>query len=96
MTGDFISAAEAHAMGLYNRVVPDADLPGSALAFAERLAKGPQLGLAMTKHLLEREATMDLTAALETEARAQAKAMEHPDFREAYEAFVAKRSPRFG
>ena len=38
---------------------------------------------------------MDLTAALETEARAQARAMEHPDFREAYEAFVAKRPPRF-
>jgi enoyl-CoA hydratase/carnithine racemase len=95
MTGDFISATEAHAMGLYNRVVSDGELAGSARAFAERLAKGPQLGIAMTKHLLEREATMDLTAALETEARAQAKAMEHPDFREAYEAFVAKRPPRF-
>lgn len=95
MTGDFISAKEAHAIGLYNRVVPDGEIHGAARAFAERLARGPQLGLAMTKELLERESTMDLTAALETEARAQARAMEHPDFREAYQAFVEKRPPRF-
>ena len=93
--GEFISAEEAHRIGLYNRVVADGEALTTARAFAERLARGPQLGLAMTKELLEREADMDLTAALETEARAQALAMQHPDFREAYEAFLAKRPPRF-
>jgi len=32
---------------------------------------------------------------LECEAQAQAVCMQHPDYREAYEAFVAKRTPKF-
>jgi enoyl-CoA hydratase/carnithine racemase len=50
----------------------------------------------MTKTMLDRESAMDLEAALEAEAQAQALCMEHPDYREAYEAFLAKRPPRFG
>jgi hypothetical protein len=38
---------------------------------------------------------MDLAAALEAEAQIQASLMLHADFREAYEAFVAKRPARF-
>ena len=38
---------------------------------------------------------MSLEAALECEAQAQAICMQHPDYREAYEAFVGKRDPRF-
>ncbi len=38
---------------------------------------------------------MDLAAALELEAQVQAELMRHPNFREAYEAFMAKREPRF-
>jgi enoyl-CoA hydratase/carnithine racemase len=95
MTGEFIDAREAERIGLYNRVVPDAELAGEARAFAEKLARGPQFGLAMTKDLLNREASMDLTGALEAEAQAQAVCMQHPDFREAYEAFTQKREARF-
>ena len=40
-------------------------------------------------------ASMDLAAALEAEARVQAKCMENPNFREAYEAFTEKRPARF-
>ena len=38
---------------------------------------------------------MDLAAALESEAQAQAICMQHPDYREAYEAFVARREAKF-
>jgi enoyl-CoA hydratase/carnithine racemase len=38
---------------------------------------------------------MDLQAALESEAQVQAICMQHPDYREAYEAFVAKRAAKF-
>jgi enoyl-CoA hydratase/carnithine racemase len=38
---------------------------------------------------------MDLAAALESEAQAQAICMQHPDYREAYEAFVEKRNAKF-
>jgi enoyl-CoA hydratase/carnithine racemase len=95
MTGDFITAAEAHRIGLYNRVVAHDELAGVARALAERLAKGPAFALDITKDALNREAAMDLPAALEAEAQVQAALMLYPDFREAYEAFRDKREPRF-
>lgn len=94
-TGDFISAEEAERVGLYNRVVPGDQLVEATREFATRLAQGPAFALAKTKELLDREANMDLDAALECEAQAQAICMQHPDYREAYEAFVAKRAPKF-
>src|SRR6267378_2221668 len=94
-TGDFISAHEAERIGLYNRVVPSDQLAEATHGLAERLAKGPGFALAKTKEMLNRELDMNLTAALECEAQAQAICMQHTDYREAYEAFVAKREPRF-
>ena len=94
-TGDFISAQEAERIGLYNRVVPGDQLAETTRELAERLAQGPAFALAKTKELLDREANMSLEAALECEAQAQAICMQHPDYREAYEAFVGKRDPRF-
>jgi len=94
-TGDFISAAEAERIGLYNRVVPGSQLKATTQELVERLAQGPAFALAKTKELLDREAHMNLEAALECEAQAQAICMQHPDYREAYEAFVAKRAAKF-
>ena len=95
MTGDFITAAEAHRIGLYNRVVSGADLATTARDLAMRLAKGPAFALDITKDALNREAAMDLPSALEAEAQVQAALMLYPDFREAYEAFRDKREPGF-
>jgi len=95
MTGDFIGADEAHRIGLYNRVVPGADLMKEARSWAERLARGPSFGLEITKKMLVREATMDVESALAAETEIQAACMEDPNFREAYDAFVAKRKPNF-
>jgi enoyl-CoA hydratase/carnithine racemase len=94
-TGDFISAQEAERIGLYNRVVPGEQLAATTAEFAEHLAQGPAFALAKTKEMLNRELHMNLDAALEAEAQAQAICMKHPDYREAYEAFVDKRKPRF-
>src|SRR5687767_13817409 len=94
-TGDFISAAEAERIGLYNRVVPGEQLAEATREFAERLAQGPAFAVAKTKELLDREANANLDTALECEAQAQAICMQHPDYREAYEAFVNKRKPEF-
>ena len=95
MTGDFISADTAHRIGLYNHVKPVADTLPFAKAFAARLAGGPSFALEITKDSLNREAHQDITSAFESEAQIQAACMEHPNFREAYEAFVAKRAPHF-
>jgi enoyl-CoA hydratase/carnithine racemase len=94
-TGDFISAEEALRIGLYNQVVAGDKLVETTSQFAERLASGPAFALAKTKEMLNRELNMNLETALECEALAQAICMQHPDYREAYEAFVAKRPPKF-
>ena len=91
MLGDFVSADRAQAMGLYNQVVPDDELPATALAVAKKLSEGPSMGLAMTKRMLNAEAHMPLAEAMQAEGWIQAECMKHPDYREAYDAFVEKR-----
>jgi len=94
-TGEFISAIEAERIGLYNRVVSIDQLATTTGEFAERLAEGPAFALAKTKEMLNRELFSSLDTALEAEALAQAICMQHADYREAYEAFVGKRKPKF-
>lgn len=95
MTGDFIDAATAERIGLYHRVVADDRLRDEARVWAERLAVGPSLALEVTKKMLYREAAMDLDSALGAEVEIQALCMQDANFREAYEAFRAKRKPIF-
>ncbi len=95
MSGEFITADEAHRIGLYNQVVEPDALADTVRLRAEALARGPAFALEITKDALNREAHMDLGSALESEAQIQASLMTHPDFREAYEAFRAKRPAKF-
>lgn len=95
MTGDFITADDAARFGLYNRVVEPDALETATHEMALKLAQGPGFALAMTKEMLNRELALSWETALEWEAQAQAICMQHPDYREAYEAFTAKRPPRF-
>jgi enoyl-CoA hydratase/carnithine racemase len=95
LDGEFIDAKRALAIGLYHRVVAAQDLLPSAQAWAKKLADGPAFAHRMTKEMLNREAHMDLSTALEAEAQAQAICMQHPDFRLAYEAVKSKQAPIF-
>lgn len=95
MLGDFIPAEEAHRIGLYNRVVPKERLLGEARALAEALGERPVTGIAVTKDTLSKQLAMTLEEALAWDARVQAELMLHPDFKEAYEAFRAKRPAKF-
>jgi enoyl-CoA hydratase/carnithine racemase len=94
-SGRALHAEEALAWGFFNRLhAPDA-LLGEAQAFARTLAHGPAFGHAMTKTMLHQEWAMGLDEAIEAEAQAQAICMQTRDFRRAYEAFAAKRTPAF-
>jgi enoyl-CoA hydratase/carnithine racemase len=95
MTGEWVEARRALEIGLYNRVVPDAELAGAALEFAHRLAAGPALGLAVTKRMLNLEASMGFEEALAAEGWVQAECMSSPDYAEGFRAFVEKRAPDF-
>ncbi len=95
MLGEFIDARRAAEIGLYNRVVPDGELEALAREWATRLAAGPEMGLAVTKRMLNEEASMTLEQAMQAEGWIQAECMRHPDYRESYEAFVEKRPKDF-
>ena len=52
LTGDPVTAAQAHGFGLVNRVVPADQVRAEALALASRIAENGPLGVAMTKKLM--------------------------------------------
>jgi enoyl-CoA hydratase/carnithine racemase len=93
--GEFISAARAYEIGLYNRVVAAGELAGAAAEWAKRLAGGPAYGIAVTKRMLNAEASMTLRDSMQAEGWIQAECMKHTDYKEAYDAFVEKRPARF-
>ena len=93
--GDPIDAQEAFRIGLANQVVPHEKLMEETYSLARRLREGPLDALGVTKELLNLETDMELEAALETEAMAQARCMQTQDFYEGYRAFIEKRSPQF-
>ncbi len=95
MTGDFIGADRAAEIGLYNHVVPAEELAAKTAELARKLADGPTMGLAVTKRMLNAEASMTLGDAMQAEGWIQAECMRHPDYREAYDAFIEKRKPDF-
>jgi 2-(1,2-epoxy-1,2-dihydrophenyl)acetyl-CoA isomerase len=92
---DFVSAEEAHTMGLCNRVVPDGELDAFVDSWANRLAAGPPLALSMSKTLLGHGIATSLEQAVEDEARCQAVCLTSEDTREAQRAFLEKRAPEF-
>lgn len=93
--GDTLDAATAERYGLVNRVVAHDDLLPTAHEWARRLAQGPALALGMTKRMVTNELAMDLDAAIEAEAQAQALMLLGDDHRIFYEAFTAKQKPTF-
>ena len=93
LLGDTVNAQRAEQIGLVNRVVPHDDLMSAAREWAERLAQGPTLAIGMTKRMLTNELGMDLVAAIEAEAQAQALLLMGNDHRVFYEAFRAKQKP---
>ncbi|MGY4828280.1 enoyl-CoA hydratase family protein [Sphaerotilaceae bacterium SBD11-9] len=94
-SGRALGGDEALQWGFFNRLVEPGALSASALAWAAELAQGPAFAHAMTKRMLHQEWAMGVDEAIESEAQAQAICMMTQDFHRAYEAFAAKKQPRF-
>jgi 2-(1,2-epoxy-1,2-dihydrophenyl)acetyl-CoA isomerase len=90
-----IDAKEAEAIGLVNRVLPEAELDAFVDGWAAELAAGPPIALAMTKRLLNNSFNVTLEEALDDEGVSQTVNLGTADNREAVTAFLAKRPPRF-
>jgi enoyl-CoA hydratase/carnithine racemase len=95
LTGRAMTADEGLAWGFFNRIVERERLHEVALETARELADGPAFAHAMTKAMLDQEWSMSVAQAIESEAQAQAICMATQDFRRAFEAFAAKKTPRF-
>ena len=95
LLGNIVDAPTAERYGLANQVVPQAECLPTAMALAQRLARGPLAALATTKRCLDQEWTMTLDEAIELEAQVQAVHLQEPDHRAFYEAYLKKEPPRF-
>ncbi|MCP2202346.1 enoyl-CoA hydratase-related protein [Lentzea flava] len=90
-----VGAEEALRIGMVNQVVPDEELLPTAHALAAKLAQGPTTAYAKIKEALAVAADGTLEDALEAERRTQADCGATEDHREAVDAFVNKRAPKF-
>lgn len=93
--GDPIGAAEALALGLVNRVVPEEQLMPEAMALAHRLAAQSPVALRLLKRAMLQGAEMPLGAALAHEQALISLVFDSDDAHEGCSAFLEKRAPRF-
>ena len=94
-TAEIVDAPQALALGLVNRVVPDARLEQETMALAARIAKGPRVALSYMKRNMNAAESGTLKDLLDLEAWHHARTGMTEDHREAARAFVEKREPQF-
>jgi len=93
--GEQISAAEAVAIGLANRVVPKTDLMQEARALAGKIAAKSPLVLKLLKRTLQAGGDMPLSAALQHEQAMISIVLDTADSKEGCGAFLEKRPATF-
>ncbi|GAA5315543.1 MAG: 2-(1,2-epoxy-1,2-dihydrophenyl)acetyl-CoA isomerase PaaG [Candidatus Pelagadaptatus aseana] len=95
LLGESISAHQADQWGMIWKVLPDDQLVTQAEAMAQRLAKGPGLGMACLKQTMRAFDNNSLDQQLALEARVQLECCSSEDFLEGCLAFQEKRQPLF-
>jgi 2-(1,2-epoxy-1,2-dihydrophenyl)acetyl-CoA isomerase len=93
--GERLTAAEALALGLVNRVVSADDFDATVADFAGRLACAPTTAIAFTKRLLNDSPDTDRSGAFVAEAMAQELQSYSHDSKEGVQSFVEKRPTEF-
>jgi 2-(1,2-epoxy-1,2-dihydrophenyl)acetyl-CoA isomerase len=93
--GEKLSAQDAQAIGLVNRVVKAADLAQAAEDLANRLACGPTTAIMMSKELINRSLDVDRASAFREEATAAEIVIRTTDTAEGVLSFKERRPPRF-
>jgi 2-(1,2-epoxy-1,2-dihydrophenyl)acetyl-CoA isomerase len=94
-TAEIVDASQALALGLVNRVIPDARLEEETMALAARIAKGPRVALSYMKRNMNAAESGTLKDLLDLEAWHHSRTGMTEDHREAARAFVEKREPQF-
>lgn len=94
-TADVISGAQAHALGIVNKVAPAAELDAAARAYARQLASLPTVALGYMKKNLNAAQHASLNDVLDLEAMHMIRTFMTEDHKGAAVAFVEKRAPIF-
>ena len=93
VTGDFISAEQALAKGLVNRVAAPADLDGAVELWVASITAKPRVAVAMGKALFYRQLETGMATAYQDAGHTMACNMMDDSALEGVQAFIEKRSP---
>ncbi len=92
---EILSAEQAAALGLVNRVLPEASFAAEVDAIARRIAHGPLVSYRYMKQNVNLAMTSDFASSLQREAITHLRCGQTADHREGVTAFLEKRAPRF-
>ncbi len=95
MLGEKVSGAEAASWNLVHRAVSVSELDAVSKELVNRLAGAPTVAVGLTKLLIHRGLTADLTSHMADEAWAMEVSSRSDDFKEYGQASKEKREPRF-
>jgi len=93
LTGDRVSAADAHAAGVVNRLVPDGEALSAATELAQRIASNGPLAVAGTKRILAEGGDWPADEAFARQWEIYEPIRSSDDAREGAQAFAEKREP---
>lgn len=95
LTGEIISAEEAHRIGLVSILTDDSEVMPRAMQLARHIAKLPPIAVAQIKELIIAGPDAPLATALALERKAVQLLFATRDKQEGMEAFLEKRKPNF-
>lgn len=93
LTGEFISADEARARGLVNRVVPASELDAEVQRLVASILAKPREAIAMGKAVFYQHRETGIEAAYQLAGQTMACNMMHEVAQEGVQAFIEKRQP---
>lgn len=94
-TGDIVDAAEAHRLGLVNRLVPPGQADSAARDLARVIAERPSVAVQAIKESINRGRGLTADAHRLVQIELMQRVFQSEDAVEGYTAFVEKRQPRF-
>lgn len=95
LSGEPITAAEAKAVGLVNRVVPEAEVMKQAKGLAQRIASKSRQAITRSMQAVRDGLAVGIEDGLLLENRLFGELCETADMREGVTAFLEKRQPKF-
>lgn len=95
LLSEVITAEEALAIGLINKVVEEDQMMVAAMELAQRLALQAPVAMAMAKRSIRRSSGLNSNGGLEFESNCFAHCFSTQDQKEGMQAFIDRRTPQF-